>query len=184
VIAPVPQVRGELDIPDVTGFILAGKTFSAVALLVVLIVLLNIWRRSSFPGVSYGSISLSHGRLRWLWTSIIIGAVALGSAEDPIARLESTREDDERLAAAESRRQTSLTVPLPFYRYERQRIYADDEIAVDNTLEGFLIPWALLSALLAYLVLVVRWNPENRLALRILQGRRRRRDRRFTPDPD
>lgn len=183
-IAAAPQVRAELDLPDVSGFILAGKILSAIALLVVLAVLWNIWRRGSFPGVSYGSINLSHGRLRWLWTSIIIGAVALGSAEDPIARFENTSEDEELLAAADSRRQTSLAIPLPFYRYERQRIYADDELAVDNTFEGFLIPWALLSALLAYLVLVVRWNPENRLALRILQGRGRRRNRQNAPEPD
>ncbi|MDH3732766.1 MAG: hypothetical protein OEU54_04495 [Gemmatimonadota bacterium] len=173
--ADIQQAR--LDLPDVSGFILAGKILSAITIVVVLIVIANIWRRSSFPGVSYGSISLSHGRLRWLWFTIILGAFALGAAEDPIARFENTSEDAELLESAESTRQTSLSLPLPFYRYERQRVYADGELAVDNTLEGFLVPWSLLSALLAYLVLVVRWNPENRLALRILQGRRRRRAR-------
>jgi hypothetical protein len=168
----------ELDIANVTSWLLAGKVLSAVALVVVLVVIVNIWRRASFPAVSYGSIELSHGRMRWLWFTLILGALALGSAEDMIARLENTSEDEELLAAAESRRQTGFTMPFPFYRYERQRVYADGELAVDNTTEGFLIPWALLSTLLAYLVLVIRWNPENRLALRILQGKRRRGFRR------
>lgn len=173
---PGSYQQATLDLPDVSGFILAGKILSAVAIIALLAVTWNIWRRSSFPGVSYGSISLSHGRLRWLWFSIMLGAFALGAAEDPIARFENTIEDEELLEAAGTTRQTSLSIPLPFYRYERQRVYADDQLAVDNTFEGFLIPWALLSAFLAYVVLVVRWNPENRLALRILQGRRRRRD--------
>lgn len=164
------------NMPDLSGFILAGKVLSAVAIIAFLAVLWNIWRRSSFPGVSYGDIHLSHGRLRWLWFSIMLGALALGSAEDPIARRTSTMEDEELLAAATGSRQTSLSIPLPFYRYERTRVHVGDDLAVENTLEGFLIPWALLSAFLAYLVLVVRWNPESRIALRILRGRRRRRD--------
>jgi hypothetical protein len=65
-----------------------------------------------------------------------------------------------------------MTLPLPFYRYERERTYGDGELASEEILEGFLIPWPLLSGLIAYLLLVLRWNPENRWALRILRGRR------------
>lgn len=168
----------ELDVTNVSAWLLAGKILSGVALAVVLAVVVNIWRRPSFPAVGYGSIELSHSRMRWLWFGFIVGAVALGSTSNPVALLTSTSEDEELLAAATSRRQTSLDMPLPFYRYQRERVYADDELAVDNVTESILLPWSLLSALLAYVVLVVRWNPQNRLALRILQGRKRRSLRR------
>jgi len=171
----------ELDIGNVAALLQVGKVLSAIALAVVLLIIVNIWRRPSFPAVSYGSIRLSHGRMRWLWFTFILGSLALGSAADPAARLENTSEDAELLAAAESTRHTGFTMPFPFYRYERQLVYADGVLAVDNTYEGFLIPWGLLSAFLAYLVLVIRWNPENRLALRILRGRQRRRGRRSDP---
>lgn len=166
-----------LDFGDISALLLVGKVLSAVALVVVLTVIVNIWRRSSFPAVSYGSIVLSHSRMRWLWLSVIVGAAALGAAEEPIARSMKTSEDAELLEAAEVRRQASFSAPFPFYRYERQRVYADGELAVENVTEGFLIPWPLLSAFLAYLALVMRWNPENRLAIRILKGPKRRRDR-------
>lgn len=174
-----PQVRGTLDVGNVGALLLAGKILSMIALVVVLLVIVNIWRRKSFPAVSYGSIQLSHGRMRWLWFALILGATAIGSAEDPIARMTRTMVDEELLEAAETTRRANLTAPFAFYRYDRERIYADGELASETVFEGFLIPWAMLSALIAYVVLVVRWNPENRWALRILQGRRRwRRDRR------
>jgi hypothetical protein len=67
-----------------------------------------------------------------------------------------------------------VQLPLPFYRYERVRQYRGEHLVEEEVLEGALIPWALISALLAYLVLVIRWNPESRWALRALHGRRRR----------
>lgn len=173
----VYQIRGTLDLADLGPLLLAGKILSGVALLAVFWILVDIWRRGALPAASYGEVRLSQRRMRWLWTSIILGATALGSAEDPIARFETNTEDAEVLAVEGPTRQSGLSLPFPFYRYERQRIYKDDALGSEQVLEGFLIPWALLSAFVAYLVLVVRWNPQSRLAQRILQGRRRRRER-------
>ncbi|MDX1394728.1 MAG: hypothetical protein R3195_10055 [Gemmatimonadota bacterium] len=163
-----------LDVENVGTLLLAGKVLSGLAVVGVLAVIVNCWRRDAFPGISYGEIELSHGRLRWLWILFILGGFALGSAEDPVVQAGTTMEDEELLDSAVNRRQTSLDLPLPFYRFERRRVYADGELAVESTTEYFLIPWALLGAFVAYIALVVRWNPENRLALRILQGRGRR----------
>jgi hypothetical protein len=149
-----------------------GKALSALMLLVVLVAIVSVWRRRSFPSVGYGGVSLSYRRLRWLWVGILLGSTGLGIAEDPIASLTHTQEDPEVLEAASSLRNTGMTLPLPFYRYERERTYGDGELASEEILEGFLIPWPLLSGLIAYLLLVLRWNPENRWALRILRGRR------------
>jgi hypothetical protein len=181
VISPA-QVRGTLELGDVQGLLLAGKVLSGIALAAVLAIIVNIWRRPSFPGVSYGSIRLTHGRMRWLWFTLIVGATALASTEDPIARATRNMEDPELLQAAGTTRQTSLTIPFPFYRYEHTRVWAGEELAKEDTLEGFLIPWALLSTIVAYVVLVLRWNPENRWAIRILQGKKHARARRKKTD--
>jgi len=149
-----------------------GKALSALMLIVVLVTIVSVWRRESFPSVGYGGVSLSFRRLRWLWVGIILGATGLGIAEDPIARLTHTHEDPEVLETASSLRNTGLTLPLPFYRYERESTYGDGELGEQLVVEGFLIPWPLFSGLLAYLLLVLRWNPENKWALRILRGRR------------
>ena len=53
---------------------------------------------------------------------------------------------------------------------------ADGALGEVGGTEGFLIPWSLLSALVAYLVLVVRWNPDSKMARRILRGRKWRRE--------
>ena len=163
-----------LDVENVGTLLLAGKILSGLAVAGVIAVIVNCWRRDAFPGITYGPIELTHGRLRWLWILFILGGFALGSAEDPVVQASTTMQDEELLESAVNRRQTSLDLPLPFYRFERRRVYVNDELAEESTTEYVLIPWALLGAFVAYIALVVRWNPENRLALRILRGRRRR----------
>jgi hypothetical protein len=65
-----------------------------------------------------------------------------------------------------------VTLPFPFYRYEREREYGGEELVSEEIQEAFVLPKPLLAALLAYLVLVVRWDSSTRLARRILKGRR------------
>jgi len=165
----------ELDLPSaIPGLLLAGKILSAITLVVVLVALTNVWRRPALPAITYGEIELSQRRMRWVWTGFLLGALALGTAEDPLARQTATMEDAEALEAAGATRQTGLSLPFPFYRYERVRRYADGGLAAEDVTQSVLIPWSLLSALLAYVILVIRWNPANKWALRILQGRKRR----------
>jgi len=123
--------------------------------------------------VSYGGITLGQTRLRWVWFLLLIGALGIGVAEDPILNESGTGEADPALLEGDPPTRTVyVTVPLPFYRYDRQRTYVEGRLAAESITRGVLIPWTLLSALLAYLVLVVRWNRENRWAKRILHGRR------------
>lgn len=162
---------------DFTVLFTVAKVLSAVALLLVALAIVNVWRRDSLPGVTYGSVSLSPRRLRWVWTGVLIGATLLGSAEDPFVQSASHTEDPE-LSQDGPGLGTSLSVPSPFYRYERERRYQGDRIAEESETEGILIPWQLLSALFAYLILVVRWDPTSRWAIRLLRGRKAAREAR------
>jgi hypothetical protein len=151
-----------------------GIILSVVALLLVLVAVIDVWRRGAFPEISYGGITLSQKRLRWVWFLVLIGALIISTAEDPVVVQTTDQDHPELLEAAAATRQVTVTMPLPFYHYQRDRIYADDVLVSEHLSQGFQIPGSLLSALLAYLLLVVRWNPENRWALRILHGRRHR----------
>ena len=79
-----------LDVENVGALLLAGKIFSALAVAGIIAVIVNCWRRDAFPGVSYGDIELSHGRLRWLWILFILGGGARGSVEDPVVQAGTT----------------------------------------------------------------------------------------------
>lgn len=157
-----------------------GKILSAVSVVVMGATLYSLWRRESVPGFSYGGVALSSRRIRWVWTGVLIGATALGAAEDPIARVTRTAGGPDVTDTPGEGRQSTLTVPLPFYRYERDRTYRNGQLTEEFVLEGFVIPWPFLTALLAYFFLVARWNPENRWALRLLRGRRPAE----VPDPE
>ncbi|NNM03667.1 MAG: hypothetical protein HKO65_01085, partial [Gemmatimonadetes bacterium] len=147
-----------------------------LAILLVLWAMWNVWRRKSLPEVAYGTISLSQRRLRWIWFLVLAGGFGFGVNEDPVVVSTLEMEDPEALDAAGSTRVVSVGLPLPFYRFERQRVYGGEELLQEETLEGFVIPGPLISALVAYLILVIRWNSSSRLARRILQGRKWRRE--------
>ena len=156
--------------------LMAGKVLSGVAVLLLLLAFWNVWRRESLPDVAYGGISLSTKRLRWIWVLVLAGGFALGVNEDPTVRSTRSMEDPEALASASDIRTVSINFPLPFYRFERERIFGAGELLSEQVLEGFVIPGPLISALLAYLILVVRWDSSNRFARRILQGRKWRKE--------
>lgn len=152
-----------------------GKVLSVVAVVLTLAALWSVWRRDSFPGVSYGRIYLSQKRLRWVWILVLVGAFGFGVNEDPIAVNTPPGEEVEAAEGVEAgipTRIVSTTLPLPFYRYEREKAFEDGELVRDHIVEGFVLPWPLISALVAYFVLVVRWDPDRPLARRILQGRK------------
>ena len=153
-----------------------GKVLSVVAVFLVVAAIWSAWRREAFPELSYGGVSLSQRRLRWVWVLVLMGAFGFGINEDPIALSTQSWDDAEAAAAAEASRTVTTTLPTPFYRYERERIFGDGELVGDQLLEGFVLPWPLISALVAYLFLVLRWKPENRWARRILQGRKWREE--------
>lgn len=44
---------------------------------------------------------------------------------------------------------SSLILPLPFYRYERDREIVDGEVAEAHVREGVVLPWAFIWALIA-----------------------------------
>jgi hypothetical protein len=157
---------------DISLLLTVGKALSALTIVVLLLAIWNVWRRKDFPSVAYGGISLSQKRLRWVWFLILVGAFGFGINEDPMAVATRTLEDEEAQAAATSFRTVTISLPFPFYRFDRERVYGDGELVNEEIQEGFVIPGPLLSALLAYLVLVVRWNSSSRLARRILKGRR------------
>jgi hypothetical protein len=168
----------ETVLENVAFLLTLGKVLSILASLFVAGTLISIWRRESFPPVAYGGVSLSNRRIRWVWFLVLSGGFILGVNEDPILTTTDSSGSSESSEGDPLIRGVSVTVPLPFYRFERERSYRDGVLLEESELEGFLIPWQLLSALFAYFVLVLRWNPENRWALRILQGRRWKR-----PDP-
>ena len=72
-----------------TVFLIA-KILSAVSLLVVLALIVNLWRRPELPAFSYGTVTLSPRRRKWLWFAFVLGALGVGSSRDPVA----TRTDD------------------------------------------------------------------------------------------
>ena len=149
-----------------------GKVLSVITLILVVAAIWNVFRWKSFPGVAYGGVSLSPRRLRWVWFTALLAAFGFGINEDPVHELPTTLwEDPEAAAAATASRTVTVYLPLPFYSYDREKVYGDGELVRDHLVEGFVLPWPLISALVAYLVLVVRWKPENRWARRILQGR-------------
>lgn len=148
-----------------------AMVLSLVVLLLVVVAIINVWRRETFPEISYGGITLTQRRLRWLWFVVIVASLGLVAAEDPVVYTAVDRDDPELREDAASVRTVKMAVPLPFYRYDRERVYADGELARELVGRSILIPRALLTTLLAYLLLVVRWNPENRWALRILHGK-------------
>ena len=161
---------------SVAQILLAGKVLSALALLVVLAAVVNVWRRRSFPGLAYGGIVLASRRIRWIWFLVLTGALGFGVNEDPILVSTRSMNDPEAADSAAVLKRVNLSVPLPFYSYRRERTFGDGVLVAEDVTEGFLVPWPLVSALFAYLVLVLVWNPNNPWARRILQGRRWRSD--------
>jgi hypothetical protein len=150
--------------------LLVAKILSAAALLALAAALLNLWRRSGVPALSYGSLTLSQRRLKAVWAGLLLGALAVGSNNDPILRYTDDIEGPA-VVVPGSNTTYSLSIPLPFYRYERTSRFMGGTMTEQHVLEGLVLPWSFLWALLAYFVLVVRWNPESRLARRILEGR-------------
>jgi len=157
--------------------LLVGKILSAVALLVLAAALLNLWRRSHVPAFSYGAVTLSQRRMKTVWSAFLLGALAMGSNNDPVLHTTQNTEDPGPAVAVEGSNTTrSVTIPLPFYRYEHSSRSVNGSLVAEHHLEGLVLPWSFVSALLAYYVLVVRWNPDSRWARRILEGRKARRD--------
>ena len=153
---------------------LIAKILSGIALFVLLAVFVDLWRRPSVPPFSYGGVTLSQGRLKGLWFAFLVGALVVASNNDPIVRRTSDREGPETTSAEvkATPMETDLTVPLPFYHYERTARSVDGTVVEEHVAEGAALPWSFLWGLLAYYVLVVRWNPDSRWTKRILEGRR------------
>lgn len=162
---------------DFPQLLLVGKVLSGVMLLIFLGVLVNLWRHPSLPDLSYGGITLAWKRMRWLWFLFLTGALATGVSGDPVVSNVSTFTDAvESATDGQEQRavQSSLSLPLPFYRYERERRSVDGRLVEETVVEAMVIPWELLSALVVYYFLVLKWDPENRWARRILEGKRKR----------
>lgn len=153
--------------------LLIAKVLSGAALLVLLAAFVNLWRRPSVPPFSYGGVVLSQRRLKGLWFAFLFGALVVASNNDPVLRSTKDREgpgptaEDVRAKSME----TSTNLPLPFYHYERTTRSMNGTVVEEHVMEGVALPWALLWALLAYYVLVVRWSPDSRWTKRILEGR-------------
>lgn len=152
---------------------LIAKVLSGAVLFALLAALVSLWRRPSVPPFSYGGVTLSRRRLKGLWVAFLFGALVVSSNNDPVLRRTQNREGPQ-LASADAHArfiETTMNVPLPFYHYERAARSARGTMIEEHIVESVALPWALLWALLAYYVLVVRWNPDSRWAKRILQGR-------------
>lgn len=160
-------------IVDVTFVMTLGKVLSGLASLLALGAVISVWRRASFPSVAYGGVSLSNRRIRWVWFLVILGGFTLGVGEDPVVTRTHSPDNPNSPSPEQMTRAVTVSIPLPFYWYERVRYYEAGALVGESVAEGFLIPWQLLSALFAYLVLVLLWNPDSPWALRILRGRRR-----------
>ena len=159
--------------------LVVAKVLSALALAVLVVALIDVRRRGEMPTISYGGLELSASRMRWVWFGILVGSLGVAAGGDLIAMRSSSFEDpvtDDGLPRVGTIVIRRVQLPMPFYRYERVRQYRDGHLVEEEEVEGALFPWALLSALFAYLVLVIRWNPESRWALRVLHGRRGARD--------
>ncbi len=153
---------------------LVGKVLSAAALLTLVAALVNLWRRPSVPAFSYGALTLSQRRLKGLWFAFLFGALVVGSSNDPVIR--NTEDRGEPVPASTDAPPNatyySVNIPLPFYRYERTARSVNGTVVEEHILEGVVLPWSFLWALVAYYVLVVRWNPDSRWARGILEGRK------------
>jgi hypothetical protein len=77
---------------DIELLLIAGKSLAAAMLTLVLVAIFNVWRRDSFPDVTYGGVTLSNSRLRWVWFGILVGAMVAGAAQDPVANRTLPRE--------------------------------------------------------------------------------------------
>ena len=149
---------------------------SVLTVAFVLLALFDLWRRKDFPLVAYGGVTLTKRRMRWVWVLVLVGAFGFAVKEEPASTRSFFSEGLDAVKAAGPSRTVTVDLPLPFYRYERARYFADGERVGEEGAEHVSIPWPLLSALFAYWVLVVRWNPGNPFARRLLQGRRWRRE--------
>jgi hypothetical protein len=153
--------------------LLAAKVLSAVALFALVAALVNLWRRPSIPAFSYGAVTLSQRRLKAVWFAFLLGALAVGSNNDPVLRYTEGTEGPASTSTDNTSNTTySVNIPLPFYRYERTARWVNGTMVDEHILEGLVLPWSFLWALLAYYILVVRWNPDSRWARRILEGRK------------
>ena len=150
-----------------------AKGLSALFLMVLGVVLVDVWRRADVPDVTYGGINLATSRLRWLWVGVLLGGVAAAADTDPLVLDRHVFEHPDAAAlSASATRNTGVDVPVMFYRYQRTAVTRAGTLLREEVREGVMLPWQFLSALLAYVLLVVRWNPTNRWAMRILHGRR------------
>lgn len=162
------------------AIIAAGLWLSVVAYLVVVATVWNVWRRDAMPEVAYGGVAITQRRVRILWTAALVGATVVGSANDPVVVSSTDMQDPDAQAAAAhtgSSRSTSVSVPLPFYRYEKNETSVEGVVLTSHELRGFVLPTPLLWTLLAYLFLVIRFNPDSRWTRRFLHGTRRDRER-------
>lgn len=151
--------------------LLGAKVLSGAALLSLAAALIDLWRRTEVPSFSYGAMLLSQKRLKALWVAFLVGALAVGSNNDPVLVMTDDTEDPALSRASEGPTfRSSLSLPFPFYRYEREREVVNGAVAAEHVREGVVLPWSFMWSLLAYYVLVVRWNPESRWARRVLQG--------------
>jgi hypothetical protein len=110
--------------------------------------------------------------MRWLWMTFLVGSTLAAASGDPVVISTYSFEDPDieaSLPPGAERTQSSLDLPLPFYRYTRQRVTSDGNILEETVTQGIPFSWGMMTAFLAYVVLVVRWNPENRRALRGLR---------------
>lgn len=161
---------------EIPYIFLVGMGLSVVTVALVLAAFIDIWRRKTFPKVAYGGITLTVHRMKWIWGLTLLGAFGFGVNEDPITTRSFSSGNLEVAQAAGPVRTVSVDLPMPFYQYHRARYSVAGEVLAEEGWEGFGLPWPLLSALFAYWVLVLHWNPGNRFARRILQGRRWRNE--------
>jgi hypothetical protein len=157
------------------SFVAVAQVLSGLTLMLLVWFVVDLWRRSELPAIAYGGITLNRRRTRYLWLAFLVGGLMVSAAEDPIATRGRTLEDWE--LEDGSRREgmqvgSSLFVPLPFYHFDRRRTHVEGHLVEEEVSEAVVIPWSFLGALVAYVVLVLRWNPESRWALRILKGRK------------
>lgn len=152
---------------------LVAKVLSGAVLLVLLIAFVNLWRRPGVPSFSYGGVTLSQRRLKGLWVAFLFGALVVASNNDPVLRSTQDRDGPKPTAADVHPKstETATSLPLPFYHYERTARSVNGTVVEEHIMEGVALPWSLLWGLLAYYVLVVRWNPSSRWTKRILEGR-------------
>lgn len=148
-----------------------GLVLSALCLLAFLWVLWQLWRNRDFPEVSYGGVSIPYRRVRWLWFVVMTGALGLGVMQDPFLTSTTTAEETEEVEGTATVA-SNVLIPLPFYRYEREKLSKGGVLVFEQRTTSLLIPWPLLVAFLAYFLLVRRWNPDSRWVRRFLLGRK------------